>query len=75
LHLPKIATSQCNNKESTLGLPKDIHTYLQQKRKYNSKYGGRIIIQQAVTTSKINLYNMSQYYSINMPAIQATVHN
>jgi len=68
----KAATSQRDNKESTFGLPQDIHTYLQQNRKCNSKYGG-IIIQQAVTTvSRINLHTMLPYYSINASEIQAT---
>lgn len=61
----KVATSR-NNKESTFGLPEDIHTYLQQNRKCNSKYGGRIIIQQAVTTtSRINLHTTLPHHSYN----------
>jgi predicted nucleic acid-binding protein len=55
-------------------MPQDIHTYLQQNRKCNSKYGGKIIIQQAVTTtSRINLHTILPYHSINLPATQATV--
>lgn len=33
----KVATSERDNKENTFGLPQDIHTYLQQNRKCNSK--------------------------------------
>ena len=69
----KAVTSQRDNKESTFGLPQDIHTYLQQNRKCNSKYGGRIIHQAVTTASRINLHTMLPYHSTNLFAIQATV--